>query len=385
MDTDRNNSYPCLSVRREAVFMFIRVALRRLLPFSRWSFIVKNSIRAKALELGFCEVGFAPAAGDPRWAADLAGYVAEGRHGDMAWMAETAERRASPRALWPEARSVIVLATNYAPRGDPLDLTRRPERGNISVYARNRDYHDTVKKRLKALGRWLIDRHGGALKVFVDTAPVMEKPLAEQAGLGWRGRHTNLVSRRWGSWLFLAEIFTTLEIEPDPPEHDRCGSCRACVEACPTGALDGEGRIEPRRCISYLTIEAKDAVPAGLRPLMGNRVYGCDDCLAVCPWNKFATPATEPDFLPRVELTAPALADLARLNEEDFRQVFTASPVKRAGRDRFVASVLIAMGNSGCRDLVPIAAGLRDDPSPLVRLMADWAVSALAGQGAGQL
>ncbi len=365
--------------------MFIRVALRRLLPSGRWVFIVKNSIRAKALELGFSQVGFAPASGDPRWKADLNAYLADSRHGDMEWMAETAERRASPQALWPEARSVIVLGTNYAPKGDPLDLTRRPERGNISVYARNRDYHDTVKKRLKALGRWLVGQYGGALKVFIDTAPVMEKPVAEQAGLGWRGRHTNLVSRRWGSWLFLAEIFTSLEIEPDPPEHDHCGSCRACVDACPTRALDGEGHIEPRRCISYLTIEAKAAVPAELRPLMGNRIYGCDDCLAACPWNKFATPATEPDFLPRVELTAPLLADLAQLDEADFREVFTASPVKRAGRDRFVASVLIAIGNSGRIDLIASAARLRDDPSALVRATADWAVSALAGQRAGQL
>ncbi|TAN76334.1 MAG: tRNA epoxyqueuosine(34) reductase QueG [Magnetospirillum sp.] len=346
---------------------------------------MKDSIRAKAQELGFSAVGFAPATGDPAWAADLAGYLADGRHGDMGWMAESAERRVSPRALWPEARSVIVLGTNYTPKGDPLDLTRRPERGNVSVYARNRDYHDTVKKRLKALGRWLAGQYGCDLKVFVDTAPVMEKPLAELAGLGWRGRHTNIVSRRWGSWLFLAEIFTSLEIAPDPPEHDRCGSCRACVDACPTGALDGEGHIEPRRCISYLTIEAKDAIAAGLRPLMGNRVYGCDDCLAACPWNKFAMPTAEPDFLPRVELTAPLLADLAQLDEADFRQVFTASPVKRAGRERFIASVLIAIGNSGRNDLAAVAARLRDDPSSLVRVMADWAVSTLAGEGAGQL
>jgi epoxyqueuosine reductase len=346
---------------------------------------VKAAIRAKALELGFSQVGFAPATGDTRRAADLAAYVADGRHGDMGWMAETLERRSSPQALWPEAASVIVLGTNYAPKGDPLDLTRRPERGNISIYARNRDYHDTVKKRLKALGRWLVERHGCALKVFVDTAPVMEKPLAAQAGLGWRGRHTNIVSRRWGSWLFLSEIFTTLAIEPDQPEADRCGKCRACVDACPTGALDGNGQIEPRRCISYLTIEAKDAIAAELRPLMGNRIYGCDDCLAACPWNKFATPTTEPDFLPRVELTAPLLADLAQLDEAGFREVLTASPVKRAGRERFIASVLIAIGNSGRKDLAAAATRLRGDPSPLVRAMADWAVSALAGEGAGQL
>ncbi|CAA7623329.1 tRNA epoxyqueuosine(34) reductase QueG [Magnetospirillum sp. SS-4] len=346
---------------------------------------MKDAIRAKALELGFSQVGFAAAAAPPGWKADLAAYVADGRHGDMGWMADTLDRRADPQALWPEVRSVVVLGTSYAPKGDPLDLIRRPERGVISVYARNRDYHDTVKKRLKALGRWLAETTGCALKVFVDTAPVMEKPLAGQSGLGWRGRHTNIVSRSFGSWLFLSEIFTTLEIEPDPPEPDRCGSCRACVDACPTAALDGDGHIEPRRCISYLTIETRGGIPAELRPLMGNRVYGCDDCMAACPWNKFAPPTTEPDFLPRVELTAPLLADLARLDEAGFREVFTASPVKRAGRDRFVASVLVAIGNSGRAELAVHVERLRNDPSPLVRAMADWAASALAGQGSGQL
>jgi len=350
---------------------------------------MKESIRLKALELGFSEVGFAAAAADPTWGENLAGYLAEGRHGEMAWMAETAARRADPRVLWPEARSVIVLGTNYAPAGDPLAVTRRPDRGGISVYARNRDYHDTVKKRLKALGRWLAATHGGDLKVFVDTAPVMEKPLAEQAGLGWRGRHTNLVSRRWGSWLFLAEIFTTLEIEPDTAETDHCGSCRACVEACPTAALDGEGRIDPRRCISYLTIEAKAEIPEALRSLMGNRVYGCDDCLAACPWNKFATPTREPDFLPRVELTQPRLADLAALDEEGFREVFAGSPLKRAGRDRFVANVLIAMGNNSRQPEFMVAVRKRlDDPSPMVRAMAIWAndrLSLVGGEDPGQL
>lgn len=351
---------------------------------------MKDSIRAKALELGFSEIGFAAAEGLPQWGDDLAAYVADGRHGDMVWMEETLERRSSPRALWQEARSAIVLGTNYAPKGDPLDLTRRPEYGNISIYARNRDYHDTVKKRLKALARWMVERWGNELKVFVDTAPVMEKPLAEQAGLGWRGRHTNIVSRRWGSWLFLAEIFTTLEIEPDPPEHDRCGSCRACVDACPTAALDGDGHMDPRRCISYLTIETKQAIPEDLRGLMGNRIYGCDDCLAACPWNKFATPTHEPDFLPRVELTAPLLADLAELDETGFREVFTASPVKRAGHERFTASVLIAIGNSGQAELAAIAHRLKDNPSPLIRTMAHWALirlgsSALAGQGPSKL
>jgi epoxyqueuosine reductase len=346
---------------------------------------VKTLIRAKALELGFSDVGFARAQGLPQWKADLDAYLAEGRHGTMDWMTETAERRADPKILWPEAKSVIVLGTNYAPAGDALQLTRRPERGTISVYARNRDYHDLVKRRLKALGRWMAGTWGCALKVFVDTAPVMEKPLAVQAGLGWRGRHTNLVSRRFGSWLFLAEVFTTLEIEPDAAERDHCGSCRACVEACPTGALDGEGRMDARRCISYLTIESKNPVPENLRPGMGNRIYGCDDCMAACPWNKFAPPTREPDFLPRVELTAPKLADLVLLDEAGFREVFTASPVKRAGYERFMAGVLIAMGNSGLDELRPAAERRRDDPSPLIREAARWAVSALGGQGPGKL
>lgn len=346
---------------------------------------IKAAIRAKALDLGFSDVGFARAEGLPEWKADLDAYLAEGRHGTMDWMAETAERRADPKALWPEARSVIVLGTNYAPSGDPLKLTRLPERGNISVYARNRDYHDLVKRRLKALGRWLAETWGGELKVFVDTAPVMEKPLAMQAGLGWRGRHTNIVSRRFGSWLFLAEVFTTLEIEPDTPETDHCGSCRACVDACPTQALDGEGRIDARRCISYLTIESKSPVPDDLRPGLGNRLYGCDDCMAACPWDKFAPPTREPDFLPRVELTAPRLADLIRLDEAGFREVFTASPAKRAGYERFLAGVLIAAANGGQVDLLAEAERRLNDPSPLIRDAAVWAVSVLGGQGPGEL
>ncbi|MBI3444237.1 MAG: tRNA epoxyqueuosine(34) reductase QueG [Magnetospirillum sp.] len=345
--------------------------------------VLKDSIRTKALELGFADLGFAAATASPLWARSLSAFVAEGRHGTMAWMEETADRRADPQVLWPEARSVIVLGTNYAPKGDPLEMTRRPERGNISVYARNRDYHDLVKRRLKALGRWMAETWNCQLKVFVDTAPVMEKPLAERAGLGWQGRHTSLVSRRFGSWLFLSEILTTLEIEPDPPEADHCGSCRACVDACPTRALDGEGRMDARRCISYLTIESKSPVPEDLRPGMGNRLYGCDDCLAACPWNKFAQPTTEPDFLPRVELTAPLLADFIQLDEAGFREVFTASPVKRAGYDRFIGSVLIALANSGRRELLPLAEARRNDPSPTIRAMAEWAVLFLGGQRPG--
>ncbi|MEW5726880.1 MAG: tRNA epoxyqueuosine(34) reductase QueG [Pseudomonadota bacterium] len=338
---------------------------------------IKDAIRRKALDLGFDVVGFAPAAGDPRWGEDLAAYLADGRHGEMGWMAETAGRRASPAGLWPEVRTVVVLGTNYGPAGDPLALLGRPERGNVSVYARNKDYHDLVKRRLKALARWMVETFGGDLKVFVDTAPVMEKPLGEAAGIGWRGRHTNLVSREFGSWLFLSEIFTTLEIAPDPPHEGCCGSCRACQDACPTGAIEGPGRLEPRRCISYLTIEHKGHIPRPLRPLIGNRIYGCDDCLAVCPWNKFARATAEPDFLPRAELTAPRLTDLAALDDAGFREVFAGSPVKRVGRDRFVRNVLIAIGNSGRPELAATAIARLDDASPVVRGAAVWALGRL--------
>lgn len=336
---------------------------------------VKDSIRAKALELGFDAVGFAPASG--AWGDDLRAYVAEGRHGEMGWMAETMERRASPRGLWSEVRSVIVLGSNYGPHGDPLAINARTDRGAISIYARNKDYHDLVKKRLKALARWMVDGLGGELKVFVDTAPVMEKPLGGQSGLGWQGRHSNVVSRHFGSWLFLGEIYTTLELPPDSPEPNRCGQCTACQTACPTGAIEGFGRVEPRRCISYLTIEHKGPIPEDLRPLMGNRIYGCDDCMAVCPWNKFARATTEPDFLPRVELTAPRLADLAQLDDAGFREVFAGSPVKRIGRSRFVRNVLIAMGNSGVPALAAAARPLLNDPDPVIQDAAAWALARL--------
>jgi epoxyqueuosine reductase len=339
---------------------------------------MKHLIRAKALELGFTDMGVTSAEAD--WGDDLTAWLADGRHGDMGWMAETTERRSSPRGLWPEVRSVIVLATSYGLAGDPLALMAHPERGNISVYARNKDYHDLVKKRLKALASWMVARFGGDLKVFVDTAPVMEKPLAAQSGVGWRGRHTNLVSRRLGSWFVLSEIYTTLDLPADPPEPDHCGRCRSCQDACPTGAIEGPGRLDPRRCISYLTIEHKGHIPASLRPLMGNRVYGCDDCLAACPWNKFATPTTDSDFLPRAELTAPRLADLASLDDAAFRQIFAGSPVKRVGRDRFIRNVLIAVGNSGLPALLPVAERLVADSSPLVRAMAAWAIIRLGDE-----
>ena len=337
---------------------------------------LRERIRAKAAALGFAAARVTTADAVAGTAQSLAAYLAEGRHGDMTWMATHEGRRAAPRALWPEAKSVVVLGENYAPAGDPLAALAQRDRGNISVYARGRDYHDVLKRRLKALARWLAAAEGGEVKVFADTAPVMEKPLAARAGLGWQGRHTNLVSRRFGSWLFLGEIFTTLEIAPDPPEPDRCGTCRACEQACPTRAL-AEGRIEPRRCVSYLTIEHKGEISADLRPGLGNRVFGCDDCLAVCPWNRFATPAAETAYAARPGNEAPPLAELAALDDAGFRARFAGSPIKRLGRARFLRNVLIAIGNSGEADLAACAERLRNDPSDLVREAAAWAAARL--------
>ena len=339
---------------------------------------VGPAIREYALALGFDAVGFAPAASRLEVRSNLRAFLAEGRYGDMGWLAAHEERRSSPDALWPEAQTVIALAMSYGPATDPLDLLPKRERGTISVYARTaRDYHDVVKRKLKRLARWLVETHGGGVKVFVDTAPVMEKPAAEAAGLGWQGKHTNLVSRRFGSWLFLGEVFTTLALEPDEPHEDRCGSCRACLDVCPTGAFTAPYRLDPRRCISYLTIEHKAPIPHEFRRAMGNRIYGCDDCLAVCPWNKFAARAREPGLLPRIELTAPKLADLAGLDEAGFRQVFAGSPIKRTGRNRFLRNVLIAIGNSGDAGLVPTARRALDDTAPLVRGAAVWALREL--------
>lgn len=336
------------------------------------------AIRAQARALGFDAVGFAPAALDQAVSEGLDTWLAAGRHGQMDWMAAKAARRRDPRALWPEARSVIVLGMNYGPAGDPLDLLRRPERGSISVYARTgRDYHDVVKSRLKRLASWVQREHGGEVKVFVDTAPVMEKPLAQAAGVGWQGKHSNLVSPEFGSWLFLGEIFTTLDLVPDAPHDDRCGSCRACLDACPTGAFPAPYALDARRCISYLTIEHPGHIAPAFRAAIGNRIYGCDDCLAACPWNKFAARTAEYAFLPRVELTAPRLADLAMLDDAGFRQVFAGSPIKRLGRDRFVRNVLIGLGNTGDpAQRGAIEPHLRD-PSPLVRAMAVWALARL--------
>ena len=309
--------------------------------------------------------------------ARLQAWLEQGNHGSMEWMAETAERRANPQALWPEVRSIVLLALNSGPTGNPLAALAWKDRGAISVYARNRDYHDVIKGKLKEAAGFLAARGGSDVKVFVDTAPVMEKPLAEAAGLGWQGKHTVLVSREFGNWLFLGAIFTTAELPPDAAEQDHCGSCRRCLDVCPTDAFPAPYRLDARRCISYLTIEHKGHIPAELREGIGNRVFGCDDCLAVCPWNKFAQAGREARLVQRDDLAAPALADLARLDDPAFRARFAGTPVKRTGRDRFVRNVLIAIGNSGEPTLAAEALRLLDDPSPLVRAMAVWAASRL--------
>ncbi len=313
----------------------------------------------------------------PQAGSRLDAFLRAGHHGTMDWMATTADRRRSPRDLWPDTRSILVLGLNYGPNHDPLDDLKRRDRGLISVYARGDDYHDVVKKKLKAVARDFVRRAGSDVKVFVDTAPVMEKPLAAAAGIGWQGRHTNLVSREYGSWLFLGAIFTTAVLPADEPEADHCGSCRACLDICPTDAFPAPYRLDARRCISYLTIEHAGPIPRDLRPKIGNRIYGCDDCLAVCPWNKFAAAGREAKLGARPELTLPALADLSRLDDSAFRGLFSKSPVKRIRRDRFVRNVLIAIGNSGDAGLAGSARDRLDDEAPLVRGAAVWALSRL--------
>ena len=342
----------------------------------------RAAIRDKALALGFDAVGFAPAALGRSAREGLGHYLAAGHHGDMGWLAERADKRADPTALWPDARSVVVLGLNYAPARDPLALLEARDRGNVSVYARGRDYHEVVKKRLKALARWMAEALDCQVKVFVDTAPVMEKPLAALAGLGWQGKHSNLVSRDFGSWLFLGEVYCSVELAPDAAGSDHCGACRRCLDICPTAAFPAPYQLDARRCISYLTIEHKGHIPREFRAPMGNRIFGCDDCLAVCPWNKFAGATREAAFLPRAELTAPRLADLAELDDAGFRALFSKSPVKRLGRDRFLRNVLIALGNSGQPALAETARRHLDDPSPLVRAMAVWALARLADAAA---
>ncbi len=336
-----------------------------------------SDIRKYALDCGFDAVGITSAAVCDKDGDALRAFLKQGRNGDMTWLAEKADRRVSPTALWPEARSVIVLGLNYAPHTDPLDIHGRKDRAAISVYAQGKDYHDLVKKRLKVLARWLVESHGGDVKVFVDTAPVMEKPLAARAGLGWQGKHTNLVSTKFGSWLFLGEVFTTLELDYDTPQPDHCGSCDLCVRACPTGALDTPYRIDATRCISYLNIETRSHIDNDLMARMGNRIYGCDDCLSVCPWNKFQVPNTEPAFHPRPELNGARLADMMDLDDASFRQVFSGSPVKRTGRERMIRNVLVAAGNSGLTNLLPGIKKLLDDPSDLIHKAATWSLDRL--------
>jgi epoxyqueuosine reductase len=343
-------------------------------------------IRDKALSLGFDAIGFCRADLGPEARARLGAFLAAGQHGDMGWLAERADQRAQPKALWAEARSVVALGLSYAPQDDPMAPLAMPDRGTVSVYARHRDYHDVVKGMLKHLAQFVVSRLGPAVKVFVDTAPVMEKPLAAQAGLGWQGKHTNLVSRAHGSWLFLGEIYTTLEIEPDPPHAPRCGTCTRCLTVCPTAAFPAPYRLDATRCISYLTIEHAGPIPLELRPLMGNRIYGCDDCLAVCPWNRFARPTTHDKLRQRDDLAAPRLRELAALDDAAFRRLFAGSPVKRIGRGRFVRNVLIAIGNSGDPALRDAAAPLTEDVDPVVAEAAAWALDALrdAGQRAAR-
>ncbi|MGJ0503718.1 MAG: tRNA epoxyqueuosine(34) reductase QueG [Methylocystis sp.] len=340
---------------------------------------LEEAIRVRAFELGFDACRFADANVAPEHGERLRDWLERGAHGDMAWMGETAERRAAPRRLWPEAASLVLLGLNYGPGEDPLASLARPECATISVYARNRDYHDIIKGRLKQLAGFMLKRAGeGDAKVFVDTAPVMEKPLAQTAGVGWQGKHTNLVSRDFGSWLFLGAIFTNVRLRPDPPESDHCGSCSKCLDICPTAAFPAPYQIDARRCVSYLTIEHKGPIPLELRAGIGNRVYGCDDCLAVCPWNKYARAGREAKLAARAEFKSPPLAQLARLDDAAFRALFAGSPIKRIGRDRFLRNVLIAIGNSARPELAAEAERLIDDADAIVRGAAVWALGRLA-------
>ncbi len=339
---------------------------------------LKSRLVAQARAEGFDLARICRPDAVPEVPARLGAFLERGYHGQMGWLAERAHWRGDPSALWPEARSVVMLGESYTPEDDPLALLSERERGVVSVYARNKDYHDLVKKRLKRLARWLIAEGGGEVKVFVDTAPVPEKPLGQAAGLGWQGKHTNLVSRDLGNWFFIGSVFTTLELEPDAPETDHCGSCRACLDICPTDAFPAPYQLDARRCISYLTIEHKGPVDEELRARMGNRIYGCDDCLAACPWNKFAVEAREMRYAARPDLVGPPLAELAVLDDAAFRARFSGSPIKRIGRDRFVRNVLYAIGNSGAPHLRAVAQRLADDDDPTVADAARWAAVRLA-------
>ena len=336
-------------------------------------------IKTEASRLGFAACGIAPAADDPVRAARLEQWLEGGNHGSMEWMETRADQRKGPQSLWPEARSVIALGMSYAPAANPMTLAAEGERARISVYAQGGDYHDVIKRALKALARWLVaEVPGTELKVFVDTAPVMEKPLGEAAGIGWQGKHTNLVSRTHGSWLFLGAIYTSLELKPDATHENRCGTCVACQDACPTEAFPAPYQLDARRCISYLTIEHKGPIPLEFRAALGNRIYGCDDCLAICPWNSFASAAAaNKAFLPRAELAAPRLAELLALDDTGFRALFAGSPIKRIGRDRFVRNCLYAAGNSGAPALMAPVQRLFADPDPAVADAASWALDRL--------
>jgi epoxyqueuosine reductase len=334
-------------------------------------------LKAEALSQGFADVGITAPDAIPEAGARLKAWLADGCHGDMIWMPDRADERASPKGLWPDVKSVIMLGTSYAPPLDPLRLAGQGDTGVISVYAWNRDYHDLIKKRLKALARWLVAEAGGELKVFVDTAPVMEKPLAAASGLGWQGKHTNLVSRSHGSWLFLGAIYTTLDLAADAPHANRCGSCSRCQTACPTQAFPSPYRLDARRCLAYLTIEHKGPIPEEFREPMANRIYGCDDCLAVCPWNRFARATEEPAFLPRAELTAPKLAELLALDDAAFRALFSGSAIKRIGVNRFLRNCLYAAGNSGEAALIPAVQAHLGNDDPVVADAARWAMERL--------
>jgi len=345
---------------------------------SRWtSGALKAELLRRGQAEGFAVIGVTTPGAIGQAGDRLAEFLQHGMHGDMEWLAARHDARAHPSALWPEARSIVMLGLNYGPDTDPLAILAERRRGAISVYARGRDYHDIIKGKLKTLGGWLHRESGADVKVFVDTAPVMEKPLAQGAGIGWQGKHTNLVSRDLGSWLFLGAIFTTAELAPDAPETDHCGNCRRCLDICPTDAFPGPYRLDARRCISYLTIEHKGHIAPEFRKAMGNRIYGCDDCLGVCPWNKFAAAASEAKFAPRPITDGAPLSELLALDDAAFRAGFAGSPVKRTGRNRFIRNVLIAAGNSGDLGLVPQVMGLLRDASPLVRAMAVWAASEL--------
>jgi epoxyqueuosine reductase len=338
----------------------------------------RQDIVREAERLGFDRVGIVAPDAIAGAAGRFADFLDAGWHGDMAWLRAKADRRMDPRVLWADVRSIIVVAMNYGPEEDPRAVIGSPTLGAVSVYAQGRDYHDVLKGRMKRFGRWISDRTGAGIKVFVDTAPVLEKPLAAAAGIGWQGKHTNVVSRDFGSWLFLGEVFTTLELPPDPPGAERCGSCRRCLDVCPTDAFPAPFRLDARRCISYLTIEHRGHIDRQFRRAIGNRIYGCDDCLAACPWNRFARVAAEMAFRPRPELRAPALRDLVRLDDAAFRRLFAGSPVKRLGRNRFVRNVLIGLGNSGDPGALPDVVDRLEDPSPEVRAMAVWAFRMLA-------